>query len=136
MRTTVSEADGKYSIASLPSGPYELTFELSGFQAFKRGNIILGLGQILTIDGQLQVASLQESVTVTGASPVVDMQIVEGRHRLHDRQAGRRADGDRRLGRPRPGVGRPDERLRRRRQPQEPADAATRASASATRTAS
>ncbi len=74
VRTTVSEGDGKYSIASLPSGPYELTFELSGFQSFKRGNILLGLGQILTIDGQLQVASLQESVTVTGASPVVDMQ--------------------------------------------------------------
>ncbi|MGH7489177.1 MAG: carboxypeptidase-like regulatory domain-containing protein, partial [bacterium] len=74
VRTTVSEGDGKYSIASLPSGSYELTFELSGFQSFKRGNILLGLGQILTIDGQLQVASLQESVTVTGASPVVDMQ--------------------------------------------------------------
>jgi hypothetical protein len=74
VRTTVSEGDGKYSIASLPSGMYELTFELSGFQAFKRTNLILGLGQILTVDGQLQVASLQESVTVTGASPVVDMQ--------------------------------------------------------------
>src|SRR2546422_8957395 len=49
-RVVVSEGDGKYSIASLPSGPYELTFELSGFQAFKRGNILLGLGQILTID--------------------------------------------------------------------------------------
>jgi len=73
-RTVVSEGDGKYSMASLPSGPYELTFELSGFQAFKRGNIQLNLGQILTIDAALQVASLQESVTVTGASPVVDMQ--------------------------------------------------------------
>src|SRR6185503_17131836 len=50
------------------------TFELSGFSALKRGNIKLGLGQILTVDGQMQVASLQESVTVTGASPVVDMQ--------------------------------------------------------------
>ena len=66
--------DGKYSIASLPSGQYELTFELSGFQAFKRAGVILALGQILTVDGQLQVATLQESVTVTGASPVVDMQ--------------------------------------------------------------
>jgi carboxypeptidase family protein len=74
VRTTVTEGDGKYSIASLPSGPYELTFELSGFQTFKRPGVILAIGQILTIDGQLQVASLQESVTVTGASPVVDMQ--------------------------------------------------------------
>ena len=59
-RSVVSEGDGKYSIASLPSGPYELTFELSGFQAFKRANIQLNLGQILTIDASLQVASLQE----------------------------------------------------------------------------
>src|SRR5918912_556833 len=40
----------------------------------KRGNLRLGLGQILTVDGQLQVASVQESVTVTAESPVVDMQ--------------------------------------------------------------
>ena len=35
-RTVVTETDGKYSIAALPSGEYELTFELSGFSAFKR----------------------------------------------------------------------------------------------------
>src|SRR5712692_4086915 len=73
-RTVVSEGDGTYSLASLPSGEYDLTFELSGFQSFRRGNVLLGLGQILTVDAQLQVASLTESVTVTGASPVVDMQ--------------------------------------------------------------
>jgi carboxypeptidase family protein len=73
-RSVVSEGDGKYSIAALPSGEYELTFELSGFQTIKRGNIKLGLGQILTIDSQLQVAALAESVTVTAVSPVVDMQ--------------------------------------------------------------
>jgi outer membrane receptor protein involved in Fe transport len=73
-RSVVSEADGKYSMASLPSGEYEVTFELAGFQTVKRSNLKLGLGQILTIDGQLQVASLQESITVSAASPVVDMQ--------------------------------------------------------------
>jgi hypothetical protein len=74
VRSVVTEADGKYSISPLPSGEYELTFELSGFQTFKRGNLRLGLGQILTVDAQLQVATLQESVTVTAASPVVDIQ--------------------------------------------------------------
>ena len=73
-RTVVTETDGKYSIAALPSGEYELTFELSGFGALKRGNVKLGLGQILTVDATLQVATLQEAVTVTAASPVVDMQ--------------------------------------------------------------
>src|SRR5437667_12434036 len=51
-RTVVTESDGKYSIAALPSGEYELTFELSGFAPFKRGNLKLGLGQILTVDSQ------------------------------------------------------------------------------------
>src|SRR5438093_69306 len=74
VRTVVTESDGKYSMASLPSGEYELTFELAGFQTFKRGNLKLGLGQILTVDAQMQVATLQESVTVTAASPVVDIQ--------------------------------------------------------------
>jgi hypothetical protein len=73
-RSVVTEGDGKYSLAGLPSGDYELTFELAGFQTFTRSNLRLGLGQILTIDAQLRVASLQESVTVTAASPVVDMQ--------------------------------------------------------------
>src|SRR5436309_2473795 len=73
-RTVVTESDGKYSIAALPSGEYELTFELAGFQTFKRGNLKLGLCQILTVDAQMQVATLQESVTVTAASPVVDIQ--------------------------------------------------------------
>src|SRR2546428_117223 len=74
IRTVVTESDGKYSIAALPSGEYEMTFELPGFTAFKRGNLKLALGQIMTVDAQMQVASLQESVTVTAASPVVDMQ--------------------------------------------------------------
>src|SRR2546428_3421590 len=74
IRTVVTESDGKYSIAALPSGEYEMTFELPGFTAFKRGNLKLALGQIMTVDAQMQVASLQESVTVTAAAPVVDMQ--------------------------------------------------------------
>jgi Carboxypeptidase regulatory-like domain len=73
-RSVVTESAGTYSLASLPSGEYELTFELSGFQSFKRGNVLLNIGQIITIDAAMQVAALQESVTVTGASPVVDMQ--------------------------------------------------------------
>jgi len=74
VRTAVTGADGKFSIAPVPAGVYELAFELSGFQTMKRGNIVLGLGQTLTIDLQLQVATLQESVTVSAESPVVDMQ--------------------------------------------------------------
>jgi hypothetical protein len=73
-RTAVTEADGRYKIGPIPAGQYTVTFELSGFQTAKRTNIVLGLGQTLNVDGQLQVASLQETVTVSAQSPVVDMQ--------------------------------------------------------------
>ncbi|HEX7136857.1 MAG TPA: carboxypeptidase regulatory-like domain-containing protein, partial [Vicinamibacterales bacterium] len=73
-RTAVTEADGKFKIGPVPAGVYTITYELSGFQTAKRVNIVLGLGQTLNVDGQLQVASLQETVTVSAQSPVVDMQ--------------------------------------------------------------
>lgn len=72
-QTTVTEADGRYRFPALPGGTYELTFEITGFQTMKREGIVLRLGATLTVDGQLQVAALQESVTVTGESPVVDV---------------------------------------------------------------
>ena len=73
-RTAVTEVNGTYRFPSLPEGTYQLSFELSGFQTYKRTNIVLSLGQTLTVDAQLQVQSLQESVTVTAESPVVDVQ--------------------------------------------------------------
>jgi Carboxypeptidase regulatory-like domain/TonB dependent receptor len=70
----VSEPNGTYRFPSLPAGTYTLTFELAGFQTIKRTNIVLALNQTLTVDAQLQVQSLQESVTVSAQSPVVDTQ--------------------------------------------------------------
>ena len=72
-QTSVTEADGRFRFVALPGGTYDLTYELTGFQTLNREGIILRLGQTLTVDGQLQVATLQESVTVTGESPVVDV---------------------------------------------------------------
>ena len=68
----VTAADGQYRFLALPPGVYQVAFELSGFQNIKREGIRVVIGQTLTVDQQLQVATLQESVTVTGASPVVD----------------------------------------------------------------
>src|SRR5512142_2203923 len=73
-QTAVSEANGTYQFPSLPEGTYTLKFELSGFQTFTRPNIVLGVAQTLTIDAQMQVATLAESVTVTAESPVVDVK--------------------------------------------------------------
>jgi hypothetical protein len=72
-QTTVTEANGRYLFPSLPSGSYKVAFELSGFQKVNRENINLATGQTISADVQLQVASLAESVTVTGASPIVDV---------------------------------------------------------------
>ena len=73
-QSAVTEANGSYRFATVPPGTYTLTFELSGFQKLRRENIVLALGQTITVDSQLQVQSLQESVTVTAASPLVDTQ--------------------------------------------------------------
>lgn len=73
IQSTVTEADGRYRFPSLPGGTYDLTYELTGFQTVRREGIVLRLGQTLTVDSSLQVASLQETVTVTGESPVVDV---------------------------------------------------------------
>ena len=73
-QTAITEGNGSYRFASVPPGTYTLTFELTGFQTLSRTNIVLALGQTLTVDAQLQVQSLQESVTVTAASPLVDTQ--------------------------------------------------------------
>ncbi len=73
-QATVTGADGSYRYPALPPGFYTLIFELSGFQTLRREEIRLGLNQTLSVDAQLQISSLQETITVTGESPVVDVK--------------------------------------------------------------
>jgi hypothetical protein len=68
----VTGAEGDYRFIALPPGVYEVTFELPGFQTIKRDGIRVVINQTLSVDQQMQVATLQETVTVTGESPVVD----------------------------------------------------------------
>ena len=63
---------GDYRLIALPPGVYDLTFELTGFQTVKREGIRVVINQTLTVDQQLQLAALQETVTVSGDTPVVD----------------------------------------------------------------
>jgi hypothetical protein len=71
---TVTGADGSYRYPALPPGLYTLTFELAGFQTLKHADIRLGLNQTLSVDVQLQVSTLAETVTISGESPVVDIK--------------------------------------------------------------
>jgi hypothetical protein len=73
VQTTVTQADGKFLFPALASGTYKLQFELSGFRTLTRENISIGVGQTISIDGQLTLATLTETVNVTGASPIVDV---------------------------------------------------------------
>src|SRR5262245_11210376 len=55
VRTTVTQADGKYMFPAMPSGTYKLAFELEGFKKVERDNIQVVLGQTVSFDPQLQV---------------------------------------------------------------------------------
>ena len=73
-QTVVTEANGDYRFPNLSAGTYALTFELQAFKTFRRENIVLSMGQTLSIDATLQIATLQETVTVVSEAPVVDTQ--------------------------------------------------------------
>ncbi len=72
-QTTVSGTNGRYQFPALPPGTYTLAFGLAGFQTFRQTGINLTVGTTLTINARLQLASVKENVTVTGAAPVVDI---------------------------------------------------------------
>jgi hypothetical protein len=71
-RTTVTQDAGSYQFA-LPPGTYVLAFELTGFAPLKREGIIVQVARTARVDVELGVGSLQETVTVSGESPVVDV---------------------------------------------------------------
>src|SRR5690606_27109744 len=70
--TGVSDSGGAYRFPSLPPGIYTVTLELQGFQTVQRENVAVLVGQTTPLDLTLRVATLAETVTVTGTSPVVD----------------------------------------------------------------
>lgn len=73
IQTATTDAGGLYRFPGLPPGVYTLTYELSGFNTLKREGIQIALGFTATVNVELTVASLQETVTVTGDSPVIDV---------------------------------------------------------------
>ena len=76
VRTAVSDASGLYRIVNLPPGTYSVTFSLPGFNQVKRDGIELTGSFTAQIDGELAVGGVTETLTVTGASPIVDVQSI------------------------------------------------------------
>ncbi|HJZ78438.1 MAG TPA: carboxypeptidase regulatory-like domain-containing protein [Vicinamibacterales bacterium] len=71
--TAVSDVTGNYRFGELPVGVYNITFELSGFTTFIRNELRLPVGFDAKVDVTMKISSLEESVTVTGDSPVIDV---------------------------------------------------------------
>jgi hypothetical protein len=73
-KTAITDGSGQYRIVDLRPGTYSLTFSLPGFNNVKRENIVLTGSQVLTIPVEMRVGGIEETITVTGESPVVDTQ--------------------------------------------------------------
>jgi len=74
VRATITDSTGRYRIVDLRPGDYTLTFSLPGFVTLKRENVTVTGTAVIAIDGELRVGGVQETVTVTGETPVVDVQ--------------------------------------------------------------
>ena len=68
----ITGAEGHYRAVALQPAPYDIVAELAGFAPVRR-SLILSVGADATIDFQLTVAALQESVTVTGGAPAIEV---------------------------------------------------------------
>jgi hypothetical protein len=74
VRTVVTDGTGQYRIVDLRPGTYVVTFSLPGFSTVKREGIELSGAFVATINADLPVGALEQAVTVTGESPVVDVK--------------------------------------------------------------
>jgi hypothetical protein len=72
VRSTVTDGAGAYRITDLRPGTYTVTFTLTGFNALKREGIELSGTFTANVDAQLRVGAIEESITVTGETPIVD----------------------------------------------------------------
>jgi hypothetical protein len=73
-RSVATDGAGQYKIVDLRPGVYVVTFSLAGFQTIKRQNVELPTDFTATINAEMKVGALEESVTVSAVSPVVDVQ--------------------------------------------------------------
>jgi carboxypeptidase family protein len=73
-RSTATDSTGQYRIVDLRPGEYAVTFTLTGFKQVRREGIILPVSFTSTVNAELAVGTIEEAVTVTGASPLVDVR--------------------------------------------------------------
>ncbi len=74
VRSVVSDDTGQYRIVDLRPGTYSVTFLLPGFNTVKRDGILLSGSFVATVNAELTVGAVEETITVSGESPIVDVQ--------------------------------------------------------------
>ena len=72
-RTAISDSAGQYKIVDLPPGVYQVAFTLAGFKTMRREGIEMSGTFAAQVNGEMQVGAVEESITVTGVSPTVDV---------------------------------------------------------------
>ena len=72
--TVISEGGGAYHLRNLPAGVYEVRFSLSGFRPIVRQDLRLTTGFVASVNIEMAVGGVEESIVVVGASPVVDVK--------------------------------------------------------------
>jgi len=72
-RSVVTNNSGQYRIVDLGPGTYEISFTLAGFKVVRRGGIVLEGNFTPTLNAELQVGSVEETLTVTAEAPTVDV---------------------------------------------------------------
>jgi hypothetical protein len=84
VRSVSTDTSGQYRVVDLRPGMYSVTFSLPGFKTVKRDGIELTGTFVATVSADLSVGGLDETITVTGESPIVDVQSVRVQETLSD----------------------------------------------------
>lgn len=74
VRSVVADTDGVYRLTNLPIGPYRLAVNLSGFRSYAQDGIVLQVNSSPTINATMTLGNLSETVSVSGAAPLIDTQ--------------------------------------------------------------
>lgn len=74
VRTAVTDGTGQYRIVNLPPGLYSVSFTLPGFSTVRRDALQVSVNFTSNVDAEMRVGAVEETITVTGESPIVDIQ--------------------------------------------------------------
>ena len=72
-REAISNADGSWYVPGLTPGTYQVSAELSGFKRFVRRDLVVAVGNTTTVPISMELGTLEETITVTGESPIIDV---------------------------------------------------------------